>query len=309
MTLTRREFAVGLAGVAAAQAAALPGSILVHEHVLVDFVGADEIKPGRYDADEVFRAALPKLKQIAALGCRRFQDCTPNFLGRDPRLLQRLASASGIEIWTNTGLYSARQHKYLPAYAKTESASQIAKRWVAEWRNGVDGVKPRFIKIGVNNGPLNALDRKIVEAGALASKETGLTLASHTGNGIAAMEEVEIVQKAGASPSRFVWVHAYREKDHAVHEKVARAGAWVEFDGLGEKSADWHLECIRHMGKAGLLNRTLLSHDAGWFHVGEPGGGNFRDYSFLYTAFLSRLTAAEAKQLLIDNPVSAYGRS
>ncbi|MFN0166090.1 MAG: phosphotriesterase [Bryobacteraceae bacterium] len=305
--LTRREFAGCVASAAIARAAALPGSILVHEHILVDFIGADAIKPGRYNADEVFRLALPKLKEIAALGCRRFLDCTPNFLGRDPRLLQRLAGASGIEIWTNTGLYSARQHKFLPAYAKTETAAQIAKRWAAEWRNGVDGVKPRFIKIGVNNGPLDDLDRKIVEAAALASKETGLTFASHTGNGIAALEEVEIVQKAGGATSKFVWVHAYREKDHAIHEKVARAGAWVEFDGLGDKSADWHLECIRHMGKAGLLNRTLLSQDSGWYHVGEPGGGNFRNYSFLYTGFLPRLTAAEAKQLLIDNPVAAYG--
>ena len=111
-------------------------SILVHEHILVDFVGADAIGPGRYDAEEAFRVALPKLKEIRALGCRRLLECTPNYLGRDPKLLRRLARATGLEIWTNTGLYGAVDFKFLPAYAKTETAEQLAQRWIAEWRAG-----------------------------------------------------------------------------------------------------------------------------------------------------------------------------
>jgi phosphotriesterase-related protein len=77
--------------------AATEPSILVHEHVLVDFIGA-----GKWDSDEAFRAAKPKLDEVARLGCRRFHECTPAFLGRDPKLLARLADATGIEIWTNT---------------------------------------------------------------------------------------------------------------------------------------------------------------------------------------------------------------
>ena len=139
-------------------------SILVHEHVMVDFVGAAKIGPGRYDPEEVFRAAKPKLEEIAKLGCVRLLECTPNFLGRDPRLMRRLSEATGVEIWTNTGLYGARNFEHLPEYAKTETAEQLARRWVEEWRRGVDGEKPRFIKIGVNRGPLHEWDRKLVAA-------------------------------------------------------------------------------------------------------------------------------------------------
>ena len=88
-----------------AGATALAGqtaSVLVHEHVLVDFVGADQIRPGRYDRDEVFSIARPKLEELRRLGCRRLLDCTPNFLGRDPELLARLSDAAGLEIWSNT---------------------------------------------------------------------------------------------------------------------------------------------------------------------------------------------------------------
>ena len=79
--MLRREFlwAAGSAALAGKQP-----SVLVHEHVLVDFVGADLIRPGRYDRDEVFRIARPKLEELTRFGCRRLLDCTPNFLGRDP---------------------------------------------------------------------------------------------------------------------------------------------------------------------------------------------------------------------------------
>src|SRR5262249_23754747 len=83
------------------------GITLMHEHVLVDFIGADKASPGRYDADEVFHIALPFLKRVYALGCRSLVECTPAYLGRDPKLLKRLSEASGVNVLTNTGYYGA----------------------------------------------------------------------------------------------------------------------------------------------------------------------------------------------------------
>src|SRR5689334_1759279 len=148
--ISRREFIAGAAG-ALVRPAVVPGSVLVHEHILVDFVGADRIKPGRYDSDAVFRTALPKVEELKQYGCRRLLECTPNFLGRDPKLLARLSEAAGIDIWTNTGLYGAGAHKYVPSFARQETAEQLARRWIEEARRGMDGVRTRFIKVGVNN--------------------------------------------------------------------------------------------------------------------------------------------------------------
>lgn len=301
--MTRREFLATLA----ATAAHVPNSTLVHEHVMVDFIGADQIAPGRYDPEEVFRAARPKLEEVYGYGCRRFLECTPNFLGRDARLMRRLSEATRIDIWINTGLYGAANHKFVPAFAREETAEQLARRWIEEFRRGVDGIKPRFIKTGVNKGPLHPLDRKLIQAAALCSRETGLTIASHTGNGQAALEQLEIVESLKVSPSKFVWVHAQNEKDHSIHEKMARAGAWVEFDGINAKSAGWHLECVRFMAEKKLLNQTLISQDSGWYRVGEPGGGNFRGYAFIYTDFLPQLSPAEARLLMVENPARAFG--
>jgi len=299
--MRRREFL--WAGFVAAFAGK-PPSVLVHEHVLVDFVGADQIRPGRYDRNEVFRIARPKLEEVKQWGCRRLLDCTPNFLGRDPELLARLSDAVDIEIWSNTGLYGALDHKFVPAFARSETAAQLAKRWIAETRMAW---RPRFIKIGVNRGPLDEIDRKLVRAAAITSRETGLTIASHTGDGAAAVEQLEVATAERVSPAKFVWVHAQNESDHNVHEKIARAGAWVEFDGIGPKTVEFHLECVRFLAAKGLLNRTLISQDSGWYHVGEPGGGEFRGYTYLYTDFLPRLKAAEVPVLMSQNPGAAFG--
>jgi phosphotriesterase-related protein len=295
----RREFLAWIAQ------AAVPRSILVHEHVMVDFVGAEQIRPGRYDRNEVFRAARPKLLELAALGCVRLQECTPNFLGRDPGLMARLAEATGIEIWSNTGLYGAAEHKYVPGFARMETAAQLAARWIAEAR---EPWRPRFIKIGVNRGPLDELDRKLVRAAAIASRETGLTIASHTGDGAAALEQLDIVIGEKVEAAKFVWVHAQNERDRAVHEKVARGGAWVELDGIGPGTAAAHLESVRNLAAKGLLGRVLISQDAGWYHVGEPGGGAYRGYTYLYSDFLPKLEAGQAGVLMWENPRAAFGR-
>lgn len=109
------------------------GTVLPHEHILVDFVGAEKVSPERYDAGEVFRVMLPYLEHAREAGCQALAECTPAYLGRDPKLLKRLSEASGVKLLTNTGYYGARQGKFLPQHAFRENAVELA---VAGSRNG-----------------------------------------------------------------------------------------------------------------------------------------------------------------------------
>jgi len=285
------------------------GLTLMHEHVLVDFIGAAEVSPARYDADAVFARALPFLRQAKAHGCATLVECTPAYLGRDPRLLRRLAEASGLHIVSNTGYYGANKDRHLPPHAFSETAQQLAARWIREAEHGIDdtGIKPGFMKIGVDAGPLSEVDAKLVRAAAIAHKATGLPIAVHTGDGVAAIEEMNILEQAGVPLSAFIWVHAHSEPDTALHQKAAARGAWVEFDGLAPKSVDRHVDLVLAMRRAGRLDRVLVSHDAGWYHVGEAGGGEFRGFDTLFTAFVpalkvAGLSDADVRQLLVDNP-------
>ena len=285
------------------------GLTLMHEHVLVDFIGAAQVSPSRYDPQEVFAVVLPQLQEARRLGCRTLVECTPAYLGRDPRLLRRLSEASGMHILSNTGYYGAAKDKHLPPHAFTETAEQLAARWIREWKHGIDGtdIKPAFMKIGVDEAPLSDVDAKLVRAAALTHRSTGLPIAAHTGSGTAAMEELGILDHAGVPLSAFIWVHAHSERDAAFHVRAATRGAWVEFDGISAQSVARHVELVQRMKADGLLDRVLVSHDAGWYRVGEPRGGQFRPYDTLFTAFVPALKASgfsdrEIQQLLVDNP-------
>jgi phosphotriesterase-related protein len=292
------------------------GVTLMHEHVLVDFIGADHVSPARYDRDQAFAAVLPHLKQARALGCETLVECTPAFLGRDPLLLKRLSEAAGIQILSNTGYYGAAMDKHLPAHALTETAEQLSARWVREFEQGIDGtaVRPAFMKIGVDAAPLSEVDARLVRAAALTHRATGLPIASHTSTGAAALEELDILERLGVASTAFIWVHAHNERDGSFHVRAARRGAWVELDGISPASVPQHVELVRHMKTEGLLDRVLVSQDAGWYRVGEPGGGRFRPYDTLFTAFLPAVraagfTEADVRQLMVENPRRALSGS
>lgn len=289
------------------------GVTLMHEHIVTDLRDPAERRAGDYDREDAIRVALPHLEALRKAGCRTLVEITPIHIGRDPLALRALAAKSGLHIVCATGIYGAAKQLFIPDYARDETAEQLAERYVREFRNGIDdtGVKPGIIKTGVNTAtPLPEIERKLVRAAALAHKQTGLAVASHTGPGAPALEELKILASEGVAPKSFIWVHAQSEKDHEIHRRVAKEGAWVEFDGVGPKSIDWHVECVRVMAEAGLLHRTLVSQDAGWYRPGEPGGGNYRGYSLLLEEFVPKLTAAglsseEIDQLLIKNPAAA----
>jgi phosphotriesterase-related protein len=288
------------------------GRVLPHEHVLVDFVGAELVSPSRYDANQVFASVLPHLKRVRELGARSLFECTPAFLGRDPRLLARLSEASGLHLITNTGFYGARQNKFIPRFAQREIAQQLAARWIGEVRDGIadTGIRPGLIKCGIDTDPkLSPFHRTLIAAAALTHAATGLTIAVHTGRG-PGLEELDVLRERRVAPGAFVWVHAQGARDDDLFA-AAEKGAWLSFDGLNGPTLARHLHLCTQMKKRGFLSRVLLSHDAGWFDPAKPNGGEFRPFDLLFTKFLPLLlengfTSTEVDQLTIRNPAEAF---
>ena len=289
------------------------GFTLPHEHILVDFIGADKVGPDRYDADQAFDVVLPHLRQAVELGCRTLVECTPSYIGRDAGLCLRLSEATGLKILTNTGYYGAANDKYVPGHAYVESADELAARWTREWDEGIDGtsVRPGFIKIGVDKGPLSEIDQKLVQAAARAHLRTGLLILSHTGYGEPAQEQIAMLKAEGVHPSAWVWTHAQNEPDNDQHEKAASEGAWIAFDGLSQKSSQLHLNHLLEMKKRGYLGQVHLSQDAGWYRPGEPRGGHYRPYDFIFSEFLpvmktAGLTNTDIRTITAENPRRSF---
>jgi len=290
------------------------GNILSHEHILVDFIGALSYDPGRWDRNEVVRSLLPHLTELRRKGCDTMIECTPAYLGRDVHLLKKLSEMTGLNIITNTGFYGARDNKFLPELIYETSAEDIAAVWIDEFENGIEntGARPGFMKISVNPDPLSEIHQKLVTAAALTHLKTGLTIASHTGPAIPAFQQIEMIKKHGVDPSAFVWIHAQNEGDISNHLKAGKMGCWVSFDGLDEEHLEDYVSMLINMKDGNVLNRVLISHDAGWYEPDKPWEGLVRKYTVWFDSMVPKLkeagfTKEEIKELIHFNPMQAFG--
>lgn len=290
-------------------AAAEVGPALTHEHVMSIF-GAPAGAPG-YDVAALRAAVLPALRQLHADGVAVVFDCTAENFGRDPSILRDLSHESGVRLVTNTGWYGAAGGRYLPASAHTLDVGAIAALWIAEARDGIagTGIRPGFIKLGVNEGELAPVDRKLLAAAARTHLATGLTIAIHTGaNLTAAAEQGALLRAEGVASDAWIWTHAHQSTSPAALLAAAQAGTWISLDNWTPESAARHLELLRVLKSAGLLHRVLLSHDGNLF---PAGGRPPRPMRFLFTEVRARLRAAgftDAEWTLLTetNPAAAF---
>jgi len=286
------------------------GFTLPHEHVMVDFGGAATAGPHRYDRDEVVRTMEPHLRAAMAAGVRSFVDCSPMVLARDPVVLRELALRTGMHIVTNTGQY---KEPYLPEATFALSAEELAEQWIAEWQDGIDGtdVRPGFIKTAVEPEPLAPIQQKVIAAAALTSRATGMTIGTHTCRGVPALQVLKILERYGVAPRKWIFIHAHQESDIGLLELVARSGCWIELDGIGPANDAATLSALLQLLDAGFESQILLSHDAGWYTVGEPGGGSVTPYTDLPRRFMPLLrelgvSDASIHAMTVTNPARAF---
>ena len=292
------------------------GFTLVHEHVMCDFIGADQTNRHRWEVEAVVKRMLPVLRQLKERGVTGFIDCTPAYIGRDPRVLKQLAQETGLHIVTNTGYYGGADDKFVPKHAYGATPDQLADLWVGEWVHGIEdtGVKPGFIKIGIDkikgsSDRLSPIDEKLVRASARASRRTNLAVTCHTGGGPAGLTATKIFIEERADPGRFIVAHS---DGHGlpINRAVAALGAWVSFDGIGRQPLESHLKLVHAMTEK-HASHLLLSQDSGWYWVGQQNGGEVRNFNYLSDVFLPALhsggiSEATIRKLTVENPANAF---
>ena len=300
------------------------GLTLTHEHAFADLRPyAEQVaKTLKSDLEDALEVILPYLRRLRELGCRSFVDATAAHLGRNPLLLRRLSEASGLHIVTVTGNYAAAGERFVPPYVRSDTVEELAARWTREWREGIDGsgVRPGMIKLGFDGGALTDIETKLIDAAARTHRASGLVIGAHVGpwgqaepgaNATSALAQIARLADAGVGASAWIWIHAQNVTDVTDLLQAAERGAWISFDGFRPDSVDEYADYVVRFRDAGLLQRVLLSQDAGWYSPGEPGGGDFEPFRPILTdlvpALLERgITQAEVDQLFVANPAGAF---
>ena len=291
------------------------GMILPHEHIFVDLgpIAAESYKTA--NVAEVMRVMGPEIEKIKAQGITALVECTPVGVGRRADIDRAVSLATAFPVVVPTGIY---REPWVPLWAQRATEAALTEWLLGELTGEIEqsGVQAAWIKVSAGDDGITPCETKILRAAAKAGTITGAIIGSHTIRGRVVRDQLDIIEAAGYTADRFIWIHTQAEPDFTLHLELAARGCWLEYDSIGsEHPGDEQLiSWIQQLLALGYGDKLLLSHDRGWYDPSKPGGGTPQPYTYLCETFLPKLRAAgiaEATitQLTQHNPFQAYART
>ncbi len=272
-----------------------------HEHVWIN--PADGISDDARIELNDFQRIRQELRSFKQAGGTLLVDCQPGGAGRDTRQLRRLSQETGVLITATTGTH---QRKYYPAdswqwRADTDEAARYFVRELTEGTQesmGEQGenaasepVRAAVIKIGYE-GTIEGQTQVLMEAAAIASRQTGASILFHTEMGSNIEALLPFFEMHGVPPTRLYMCHVDKRPDVGLHRELAQAGVLLGYDTFGRPKYDpdhnvWQL--IPTLIADGLAHAIAICLDfafpSQWRSFGgEPG------LTFLQSHILPRLT-------------------
>jgi len=289
------------------------GVILPHEHVFVDLRTSDQPGYGEADPADVVRLMTPEIDAVRKAGVTTIIEPSGIGVGRRADILLVVSQATNFPFVAPTGVY---REPWLPPWVRDATEEALREWMIEELMDQIDdtGVQAGWIKVAATDEGVTGSEAKVLRAAAGASAATGATIGSHTLRGDVVREQLAIIERAGGSAERFVWIHAHREPDVAIHHELGRRGVWIEYDGIGDEGSDPMFIDLAHQAlDAGLADRVLLSQDRGWYDPAKPGGGVPKPFTYLSATFLPQLAESGIDDTTIDqlirtNPFDAFAR-
>lgn len=287
------------------------GMILPHEHVFVDLRTWDKPGYGEADPADVIAMMQPEIEKIKTQGITALVECSTLGVGRRADLDRAVSEAAEFPIVVPTGVY---REPWLLPWMHDASTEALVEWMSGELEHEIEGsgVQAGWIKVSAGDDGITPTESKVLHAAAQAAARVNAVIGSHTIRGRVAKEQLDIIESAGYTPNRFIWIHTQAEPDFDLHLMMAKRGAWLEYDSIGNEDDEKHLTNILKILDAGFSNQLLLSHDRGWYDPASPGS-HLKPYTYLVDTFLPKLSShgvdeATIRQLTHTNPFSAFAR-
>ena len=283
------------------------GATYIHEHLSIDLSGQKKDEDARYDAEQEIIEELILLKEK---GISSLVEVTNRGMGRNPQVIQKIAQKSGLQVIASTGFY---KEPFLPEYVYPMSEQELAALIVKDLTEGMDDtdVKAHVIgEIGTSHNTVTPMEEKIFKACALAHRQTGKPMSTHTTLGTMGLWQTEFLKKCGVDMRHLVIGHLDLSADQEYHLKIAEYGCYLAFDTIGKvsyQSEENRAACLKNLIDHGHLHQIVMSEDlTRKSHLAKRGGIG---YAYLLDHFLPKLleagvTKEQIRVILQDNPRS-----
>ena len=207
-------------------------------------------------------------------------DMCPAACGRSVEKLSEVdAGVDGLQIVVATGFHQEKVYlETRTSWVNQYSVNQIADLLIADITEGIDAHdymgpivdrtphKAGVIKFASAYGKITAWEQKTLEAVAVAAKETGCPINTHTSAGTAALEQAQAFVKLGVNPEKVAIGHVQRNADVWYLSQITKLGCYVELDGtsrikyLPDSSRVMLVKGLRDLGYG---KKILLGTDSG----------------------------------------------
>jgi phosphotriesterase-related protein len=258
---------------------------------------------------------VPEIKKAQKVGVTAIVECSTVGVGRRADIDRAVSETTNLPLVIPTGIY---REPWVPDWAHAASEAELTDWMLGELHGEIEesGVQAGWIKLSAGDDGLTICESKILRAAATAGRETNAVIGSHTIRGRVVRDQLDIIEAMSYDVERFIWIHTQAEPDFELHLEMARRGAWLEYDAIGNIDSEfdeYYLQNIQRLLDADLGGKLLLSHDRGWYDPALPGGGVPKPYTYLADQFLPKLRAVGVDEVVIHqlthvNPFRAFAR-
>lgn len=281
------------------------GYTYAHEHLHIDLSSFKNNIDCRLDQYDLICA---EMKTLYALGVRNIIEMTNRYMGRNPQFMLDIIRDTGMNVVACTGYY---QHDFFPVHVATTSAEKLAQEMIGEIEQGIDGTSLKagiIAEIGSSVDVITPDETKVFAAAAIAHRETGRPISTHTSFSTMGLEQLALLKSYGVDLSRVVVGHCDLKDNLDNILRMIEQGAYVQFDTIGKNNYypdAKRVAMLQEIASRGLLDHVMLSMDiTRRSHLKANGGLGF---DYLLTTFVPLLqeagfTQADVDLMLRDNP-------
>lgn len=281
------------------------GVILPHEHLIVDSYDV------RRNSEGVLLERAMMVDEVALFkkaGGDTIVEQTVYGLHPDPEGLRDISVQTGVNIIAGTGFYWDMYH---PSWLHEMSTADITKRLVEHITVGFPGtdIRAGFMgELGTHHRKITPTETRVLQAAAKAQNETGVPIGTHALFTEIGVDQLNILEEAGANLDITVIGHCDTNRDLNYSRKLLNRGVWIGYDAVGQldkQTDELRAQSLTTLVREGHGKKLLISTDiAGRSRMVAHGG---QGYGYLLATFVpmlknAGLADAEITMLTEENP-------